>query len=344
MKQLNLLEIETHWGYKTFELYQGDITALDFPVDVLAVSAFYGNYEPVPHTVINALHKNAGVEVGELARRPEFDLKEVFNCWVARLPGEAKFGRILCVEFGDGDEPQEVIENLFVTLSVLEAKGFKIRTLALPILGTGNQVLSPEQVIKALLDSSQKYMNRSQNLNRIVFVEINRERARQLDRAMNDALGRVRVVMPKGALSEQLRKEIAQKIEAAAALAGTKGHEVFSDLRRLIGSGQSRSFEIGIVSRRLVEFVADDLLRKNKKGFDLFRKIDSLSERGVADWMRSYMHVLRILGNESAHEKDKGDRIPATIDEADLTLCFFCLQRVLDFWLSLNGASDASRP
>jgi hypothetical protein len=28
MKQLNLLEIETRWGYKTFELYQGDITAL----------------------------------------------------------------------------------------------------------------------------------------------------------------------------------------------------------------------------------------------------------------------------------------------------------------------------
>jgi O-acetyl-ADP-ribose deacetylase (regulator of RNase III) len=343
MKQLNLLEIETRWGYKTFELYQGDITALEFPVDVLAVSSFYGNYAPVAKTVIGALHDNCGVEVGELARRPEFNLKDVFNCWVARLPGDGKFRRVLCVEFADGDEPREVIENLFVTLSVLEVKGIKVGTLALPILGTGNQVLSPEKIIKALLDSAQKYMNRSQTLKRIVFVEINKERARQLDKAMNDALGRVKVVMPKGALSEQLRKEIGEKVEAAAALAGPKGHEVFSDLRRLIGSGQSRSFEIGIVSRRLVEFVADDLLRKSKKGFDLYRKIDSLSERGVADWVRSYMHVLRILGNESAHEKDRGDRVPANIEEDDLTLCFFCLQRVLDFWVTLNGASDAAR-
>ncbi|HEX6186136.1 MAG TPA: hypothetical protein VFZ44_19765, partial [Pyrinomonadaceae bacterium] len=164
MKQLNLLEIETRWGYKTFELYQGDITGLEFPVDVLAVSAFYGSYAPVPNTVIRALRDNCGVEVGELARRPEFNLKEGFNCWVARLPGDAKFRRLLCVEFTGGEEPREVIENLFVTLSVLDMKGVKVGTLALPILGTGNQVLSPEKVIKALLDSSLSYMNRSQNL------------------------------------------------------------------------------------------------------------------------------------------------------------------------------------
>lgn len=344
MKKLNLLEIETRWGYKTFELYHGDITKLEFTVDVLAVSAFYGNYEPVPHTVIGALLNNCGIDVGELARRPEFNLKEVFNCWVARLPGDAKFKRVLCVEFADGGmESHEAIENLFVTLSILEAKRIKVRTLALPILGTGNQVLAPAKIIKALLDCSLKHMNLSQNLKRIIFVEVNKDRARQLDKSMNDTLGRVKVVMPKGALSEQLRKEIIQGAESAAALAGPKGHELFSDLRRLINSDQSRSFEIGIIARRLVEFVADDLLHK-KKGFDLCSKIENLSERGVADWMRSYMHVLRILGNESAHEKDKADRVPANIDEADMALCFFCLQRVLDFWVTLSGTSEVARP
>ena len=344
MEQINFLEIETRWGYKTFELYHGDITKLDFDVDVLAISAADGKYEPVPHTVIGALLNNCGVNVGELALRAEFNLKDVFDCWVARLPGDAKFRRVICAEFsGSGTEPREVVENLFVTLSVLEVKGVKVRTLALPVLGAGNFMLAPSKVIEPMLESSLKYMQMSQNLERIIFVEINKDRARQLDRAMNDALGRVKVVVPKGALSEQLRKEIAQKIESAAGLAGQKGQEVFSDLRRLIDSDKSRSFEIGIISRRLVEFVADDILAR-KKGFDLCSKIDKLAERRVADWIRSYMHVLRILGNESAHEKDRADRFPRNIDGADVALCLFCLQRVLDFWVTWNGDSDAAEP
>ena len=61
-------------------------------------------------------------------------------------------------------------------------------------------------------------------------------------------------------------------------------------------------------------------------------KIDELSNRGVAGWIRSYMHVLRMLGNESAHEKDNSGKRPAFASEDDLVISLFCLLRVWNFW------------
>src|SRR5205085_2288093 len=120
-----------------------------------------------------------------------------------------KFERLLCAELVGGKlEIAEVIGNLFIVLAMLEWKGIKVRTLALPVLGTGQQQQSPAVVIEALLRSSLKYMNQSASIERILFVAHQEERARQFDRAMNEALGRVKVVLPKGALFEGLRKEI----------------------------------------------------------------------------------------------------------------------------------------
>ena len=62
-----------------------------------------------------------------------------------------------------------------------------------------------------------------------------------------------------------------------------------------------RSFEAGVLARRLIEHVVDDLIRSagGKPGTDLFKKIESLHNRNAAQWISSYMHVLRIFGNES---------------------------------------------
>jgi hypothetical protein len=343
MKQLNLLEIDTHWGYRTFELYHGDITQLDFKVDVLAISAFRGDYAPTASSVIGALWRNCQINVEALSEQRQVDLIDALGCWVAKAKPNTKFERIVCTELIGGKlEINEVIENLFVVLSVLEMKGYKTQTLALPVLGSGNQQLDPTMVIRELLNNSLKYMNHSQSMKRILFVEYEETRARQLDKAMNEVLGRVKVVLPKGELFEGLRKEILKDIENARALAGEKNHTLFSDARRLIISNQIRSFELGIISRRLVEFIVDDIL-PSKKRFDLMGKIDSLKELEIADWIKSYMHVLRIFGNESAHEKLKMKRRPSSVTEADMALCLFCLQRLLQFWAEYKEATAGAQ-
>jgi hypothetical protein len=79
MERLNLIEIETRWGYRTFELYHGDITQLDEPVDLLVISALPNNYDPIPNTVVWALQERWSIIVGDLAQHPEFDFRHIFG-------------------------------------------------------------------------------------------------------------------------------------------------------------------------------------------------------------------------------------------------------------------------
>lgn len=335
MKPLNLIDIETPWGYRTFELHQGDITQLDFKVDVLAISAFRGDYEPVSGTVIDALLKNCQVDLKALSGHREFDLVDVFGCWIAKAVPDTKFERILCAEMVGGKfEIREVIENVFAVLSMLEMKNVKPQTLALPILGAGQQQQSATVVIRELLDCSLRYMHHSPNIRKIIFVARREVRAQELDNAMNQALGRVKVVVPRGELYEHTRKQILGSIDDASRIAGGSTL-LFVDARRVFSSDQIRSFEMGITARRLVEFIVSDLLKKGV-GADLCGKIEALSDLGIAEWLRSYMHTLRVFGNESAHEKQKLNRRPPVISEADMGLCLLCLQQVLGFWLDLK--------
>jgi hypothetical protein len=46
--QVNFVEIRTVWGYKSFELYQGDIAQLDGETDILIISAFDESYVSSP--------------------------------------------------------------------------------------------------------------------------------------------------------------------------------------------------------------------------------------------------------------------------------------------------------
>jgi hypothetical protein len=237
---------------------------------------------------------------------------------------------------GGNLELSEVIENVFAVLSMLEMKQIKPETLALPVLGAGQQQQSATLVIKELLDCGLRYMHQSTSIKKIVFVARRETRALELDKAMNELLGRVKVVVPRGDWYEHTRRRILASIEVANRLA-RGSTSIFLDARRVFSSDQIRSFEMGITSRRLVEFIVGDLLRK-AAGADLLGRIDALGELGVAEWLRCYMHTLRIFGNESAHEKHKPNRKPLVISEADMGVCLLCLDQVLNFWISQKKA------
>jgi hypothetical protein len=341
MKRINILEIETRWGYKAFELYQGDITQLAPKVDLLAVSVLADDYYPLRGTVIGALHDTYGIRLEDLVQDCEFDLRDAFCCWISRELPNPVFGRLLCVEmFRSGFSIEEVIQNVFVALSVLEAKGIQVEEFALPLLGTGSLGIKPASVIRPLLDYSLEHLKRSGSLRRIKFVAHDQERASQLDEAMNDVLGRVRVVIPSGTAAAEARKQILEKILTVESLYEEHTPEVFHDLRRTVENEQSRSFELGIAARRLVEFIANRILDDQQgRLFAKLEKIRKTSDPRVAEWITIYMHVLRVLGNEAAHESGTQTRIPPALNESDLELCLFCVCRLLDFWLDFEHAA-----
>jgi len=333
---LNLVEIETRRGFRSFELHCADITRIKERVDVLVVSAFAGSYEPTPGTVIGALEAQCGISMEKLYEDPEFDFVDGLGCWASNTLTDQRFTRLICVEIiGKERTIEEAIENVFVMLSLLELKGVAVESVAFPILGAGEQGLDAGPTISTMLEHGLALLKRSEHLTRILFVEKDPERAAQLDEAMNRLLCRSKVTLPKGQLAEGVRDEVLKLLDRVIDTTEQQTIGVFWDLRSVLKSPDSRSLHQGIASRNFVEVLVDRLV-ETKGDIDLKTRIDRVPDKEIAPWIASYMHVLRIFGNESAHDRSKSKRTPASINEADLALCLFCIQRLLDFYLLLS--------
>ena len=336
MNAINYIEIETKSGYRSFELHQGDISDLSYPIDLICISAYSKSYWPVPNTVISSLH-NRGINVEQLAGNCLFDFRDSFGGWLSKQIDGNAYNYILCMEMkGTGFNLDDAVKNLFTILSILEFRRLKIKSVAIPLIGTGSQRYEPNQVIELLIDNASDFLEHARYLEKIVFVEGNENKVKELNEAMDNILGRSKVRTPRGPLVDGIKQEIIGDIDKITKIIGR--NEIFNDLRRIILSPNSRAFEIGGVSRRFVEFIAQDL-SPSKKLYDLWKKIETLSTIGIAQWIIEYMHVLRVFGNEAVHEKTRNNRNPKYVEEKDLELCLFCIQRILDFYHNIKKKS-----
>lgn len=343
MQRVNILGVETRRGYRTFELYHGDLTQMGCKVDVLIISAFKEGYESLPGTVIGALGSRLRVNVRQLSEQPALDLREALGLWISKPVPKCEFTRILCIEIrGGAISLNEALENAFAGLSLLEAKGIRVGRVALPILGAGHQQLDADEVMPLLLKHAHAYLSRSEGLESILFVEIDAEKVARLDTAMNVALGRSKVFLPKGQVIAGIRSELTALIERSHSLFHSDESRVLDELRATISRDDARSFELGVVARRFAERVCASVLGDSAKAEKLEGRIRELGHHQVATWIQEYLHVLRVVGNESAHETTKPGRRPREISEADLAICLMCFERALEFWSSWKEQQAAS--
>lgn len=89
-------------------------------------------------------------------------------------------------------------------------------------------------------------------------------------------------------------------------------------------------------SRTLAEALVVYFLDANAQGkkipFEFEKKIDFMGEHcSVSAWIKSYLHTLRILGNEGAHTKHSQKRRPEQPVGRDLVVIHAALNRVLTF-------------
>jgi hypothetical protein len=333
MAQINFIEIETKQGYKDFELHYADITNLDFAVDLMAISAFKRGYTPTPNTVIYSLSQK-GLNVAVLAANPKLDLRDTLGIWISNDLNGYQFKNIVCTEIvGTGFDVETAIKNLFAMISILEVKGFKNESIAMPLLGTGNQNINPELVIKVLLENSLEFLNFSRYLKKIIFVVYDEEKAHLLNNEMNTLLGRKKVETPRGPLIDFIKVEINKLIDKLV-FDKKINASVFMDLKKIINTEDFKSFEIGAVARRTLEYIIQDINPNYPENLELYKKIDSLRNIEVAHWIISYMHLIRIFGNEAVHHKETENRRPNSVSAEDLKVCLFCIQRVLEFYLN----------
>jgi hypothetical protein len=301
--------------------------------DLLVVSTFPRDYQPTPTSLVGALDNYLDFSLLEHSKAPFLDFRDSLSIWFTHQVENLFFERVLCTELRDENfQLSEVFENLFAGIALLEAKGIPIKSVVMPMLGTGDTKIPMEEIAQNLLPACKKALLNSPSLSSITFVARTEKKALEIDKAINEVLGRKELKFPRNEVMESLRNEILTLASQAA-----QSHpktELFSEIINVFRRDDLRSFEAGVLARRLVEFVVDDVIRKDggTPGIDLYKKIETLHNRKVSMWMSSYMHLLRIFGNESVHEHND-DKLPRELTENDFIISLFCLNRVLRFWL-----------
>jgi hypothetical protein len=348
MSLLNVISVPTSNGIKTIEIHNGDLTKLNWNFDLLIVSAYHKKYKPANNTVIKALEDNTGIVLEKLAQRPLIDLRESLNCWISEFIEGKNFRHILCVEgiktaIEDRGSSEIPISDLFGFVSLLQYKNVQAQSIAMPLIGAGFQGNSIEAILPILINKAISSLSSNPFLNTIYFVEIDETKAKLIDETINSILKRsaekLELVFEDPLIINLLEQVLSKLIQIQKSNAKYGSNKTFKNLIEKISSKRIRFFELGILSRKLLELLLPEISKLiSDKYISLYEHINELKSKNVADWMITYLHTLRVFGNFVAHE-DESYEIPDHMEVADMIVFSHSLNRFLDFYISFTQSN-----
>ncbi len=176
MELLDTIVLQSATGARTIELLQGDLAALppEHAVNVLVVSAFPGDYVPTASSLIGALW-NRGVNMAALALGKSEDLRKDFGCWLSEAtPDSYGFRRILCFEPLRRGTAPEVVGDLFRAIAALAGSAAVMRSVAMPVLASGDQGHDRLRMLRSLLIAAKEWMEQDIPLSTLKIVTLRR--------------------------------------------------------------------------------------------------------------------------------------------------------------------------
>jgi hypothetical protein len=192
MENLDSFTVKHGDKLRKIELCQGDLTELQPSehVDILVVSAFPDSYDPTPTSLIGALHRK-GVSVAQLAKVKRLDLRSAFSCWLSAdlidVPEGIRFKRILCFEPATRGKPPEVVGDIFRCLAPLLLGEYPEATVAMPIVASGEQQWSGEDMLVHILRAAVHWLSQGLPLKCLKIVESSPEKIARLRRVFGSA-------------------------------------------------------------------------------------------------------------------------------------------------------------
>lgn len=340
--KVNAVSLPGAAGRGQLELWRGDLLKLvrKQGADVMVVSAHAGdisriaNVQDPPRNFLWGQLLHEGLNLRELRDSAALDLDGALGLWVSE-PGDwlgAK--RLLCLQRLGRDEAglAQTFANVFAGLSVLDALGDHVHTVAMPLLGTGGFRRDPADVSRTLITACQAALGRIPGLSRIMVVVREGAAMRVLSEAFDEQLGRPR----RGLEDSRLYPLIRQDLLTLASRAVQRGlaEHVFEELFDVVSQEQPSTALLASMGRKVAEHLA---VHFGGRGRSLAEQIEDLRNRGVPRWIVGYLHVLRQLGNEVVHYQAAPSH---RLTPDDLATAVVCLMRVLDFATSPAADDD----
>jgi hypothetical protein len=339
MTTINTVSVETPHGFRTFELHHADILAM--PADLVVISTHPRLGDPPTGKILRALHDRFQFVVEAMPIWIRFE-EGICAC---RQEGNASvpFRHLLTMRIAENrkqSDPQEfydrAIRATFASVAALEFLGHPLSTIALPVL-SGQRIIGYDAAVRSLLRYAFLWLRKSSSTELIRYFVHDAEQLQAWDDAMNVCLGRTYLTAGNESVVTGLRQEIVARIDAGA-LASAPG-ELAESLRRALADPRGLSVQmIAAVGRRTAEWVTEEMCRSLAIPIhrELVNNIEAVRKsRATADWIVSYLHSLRVFGNEAIHAlaaKQGVIPVPAQLSSEDLASILCAIRVVLSFW------------
>ena len=222
MKLLSEITIHREQNDAVIQLLQGDLTAIppEHAADLLVVSAYPNNYEPVPKTLMAALY-NKGIVVGEMAKNKEIDLRAQLGCWLSfplqkEQQEQFNFKQILCFEPGAKvQEDKTVVGNIFRCINAFAFEK-QNNVIAMPVVASGNQKVALNKILPAIVEAAIFWLENGLPLKSIKLVLYSDEQVTeslpQFENIKQDYESK-NIEIKKAAKSAELSKNLLKKSE-----------------------------------------------------------------------------------------------------------------------------------
>ncbi len=346
---LNAFDVDPGAAERTLELRCGELFALGLQADLLVVSAYAGNYEPVPGTLVARLQEACGLELGQLPRALDLSGGPV-GAWVSHplasltpapswpQGSSSRFGRIAVIESPVPAAPTPdstevaawpAFNQLFCLLALLPLHGIECPTVATPLLSAGNQGVQPQRLFPALLARCRDGFRHVPDLERMVLFDRQRQPLEQLAERIDQELQRnpsERQVL------DLAGQSLAPRDLLTALESFSRRHPELdlegdvAELMHQLGGLQTTAVALGLHGRRLVERLVRQRLGWRRG--TLYQGLQVLSRQEVNPWILSCLHQVRVFGNWMGHPSRNGSRRAVTL--TDVTAMLAALQRVLE--------------
>lgn len=341
---LNAFDVDPSAAERSLELRHGELFALGLQVDLLVISAYAGNYEPVPGTLVERLQSSCGLDLTRLPR--QLDLTGTpLGAWISpaldtlALPGQwptgsnTRFRHLAVIESPAHppakDQSWPVFRQLFSLLALLPLQGIQCPVVGVPLLSAGNQGVDPQRLFPDLLDRCRDGFRHVPDLDRLIVFDRQAQALELLAAEIDAELGR----FPSERDLLQFRDPGSLPPGLAQTLAGFPRRHPHIDagsdlaeLQHLLGGMETTAVALGFHGRRLVEQLVRQRLGWRRGS--LYQGIQALSRQGLSPWIVSCLHQVRVFGNWMGHPSPPGQRRAVSL--VDVSAMLSALQRVLE--------------